>query len=150
MKLKLQKNRGIGLLELMLSLAIIAILLVTATRYYVTTKSSQQVNEAAQMVTAVYSAAQAWLAHDAIQQKDMVPIFVNDGTLPQEFSRTNINPWGGTVTAIGQSASSITVTLSLVPTDACNDLVQEFKEKIPNSTPSCDEKQNFNITFQLQ
>lgn len=147
MKLNL-RNRGIGLLELMLSLSIIAILLVTATRFYVSTKSSQQVGEAAQLVTAVYTAAQSWITHDQIKNQDMIPLFVADGSLPKEFSKANVNPWGGHVTATGQSATSITVNLSAVPADSCNDLTEEFKEKIPNSVASCDK--GFTITFQLQ
>ncbi len=148
MKLKLQKNHGIGLLELMLSLAIIAILLVTATRYYVITRTSQQVNEAAQMVNATFSAAEAFFQHDPIQD-DMITKFVNDGTLPKEFANDNINPWGGALKATG-SGSAITVTLTQVPTDPCNSLVEQFKVQFPTSTPVCDDSQNFNITFQLQ
>jgi prepilin-type N-terminal cleavage/methylation domain-containing protein len=150
MKRTWQHHRGISLLELMLSLAIIAILLVTATRYYNMTRSSQHVNEAAQMITAVYAAAQSWLANDQLKSQNMIPDFTNIGILPKQFTNPNINPWGGAITATGQSATSLLVTLTQVPTTDCNELLQQFKEKIPNSSAACDDKQNFNITFQLQ
>lgn len=150
MKRTRQNNQGISLLELMLSLAIIAILLVTATRYYNATRNSQHVNEAAEMITAVYAAAQSWLANDQLKSQNMIPDFTNIGMLPKQFTNPNINPWGGTITAMGQSATSLLVTLTQVPTTDCNELLQQFKEKIPNSSATCDDNQNFNITFQLQ
>ncbi|MCK4608097.1 MAG: prepilin-type N-terminal cleavage/methylation domain-containing protein [Gammaproteobacteria bacterium] len=56
----LKKQQGIGLLELMLSLAIIAILLVMATRYYLSASTSSDINQVVSDLGALTSCAANW------------------------------------------------------------------------------------------
>ena len=55
-----RREQGIGLLELMLSLAVIAILLVMATRFFGVTHRAQAVNHATKEVTVVLAGMQHW------------------------------------------------------------------------------------------
>ena len=57
-----RKEKGIGLLELMLSLAIIAVLLIMATRYYQSTRRSSQLNQIVQTTNAYIAAIETWKA----------------------------------------------------------------------------------------
>lgn len=131
-----QKNNGIGLLELMLSLTIIAILLVSATKYYAGARNSQQVNDGAQMVIAVYTAGQNWLrSHDDLSGVTGINIFVNDGSVPKDFMLASANPWGGSIDAFvsPQSKTSLEIDLHQIPEEACYNLGQKIKAKIPGT-----------------
>ena len=55
-----QRQRGIGLLELMLSLAIIAILLIMATRYYQSASLQNKINACVDMFAGVQGAVQSY------------------------------------------------------------------------------------------
>jgi len=56
-----KKQIGIGLLELMLSLAIISVLLVMATRYYMSTSLNSRINQTLNSVLGLPAAAECWL-----------------------------------------------------------------------------------------
>jgi type II secretory pathway pseudopilin PulG len=136
------KILGISLLELMLSLAIIAIILVAAMRYYQTTRESQQVNAAAEMVTAVYSAGASWIQFNKDFSGVNIAAFVSNGSLPASFANPNANPWGGAInTAPGQTTPpntfALTVSLTHVSTTACSDLAAKVQAKMPNATANC-------------
>ena len=147
------KNKGIGLLELMLSLAIIAVLLIMATRYFKTAETSQQVEEAAKMVTAVYTAGDSWMQdHSQFGSQNMMGTFAKLGWVPKDFANatTKPNPWGGEITAqAGATPKILKVGLSKVPQDACQNLAARFKAKMPGSDPSCgaDSITDFTVNF---
>jgi len=54
------KQKGIGLLELMLALGIIALLLVMATRYYNQTRRAEMVNDASRVAAFTLAGAKNW------------------------------------------------------------------------------------------
>jgi len=55
-----KKHMGIGLLELMLSLAIIAVLLVMATRYYMSAAMNSRINQTIDAIMGLPAAAECW------------------------------------------------------------------------------------------
>lgn len=127
-----QSQRGIGLLELMLSLAIIAILLVMATRYFASARQGQEVASAISLIQAVSAASQSFfvangnaftgLSASALKTQNYLP------------ANTNlINPWGGTVTVTGGSDTSnptaVNITLTNVPGAACTQLAGALKSQ---------------------
>jgi len=57
-----KRQIGIGLLELMLSLSIIAVLLVMATRYYMSAALNSRVNQTADALLSLPAAAECWAA----------------------------------------------------------------------------------------
>src|SRR5579871_2442203 len=115
-------QQGISLLELMLSLSIIALILVLATRYYLNTRTSQQVNEAAEMITSVYSAGEVWMQSANQLNDDMMHEFLNNGSVPKDFANPKINPWGGDIETATISPSQLKIILKNVPVDACRNL----------------------------
>ncbi|QLH41695.1 MAG: type II secretion system protein [Coxiellaceae bacterium] len=145
---QLRHKSGIGLLELMFSLAIIAVLLILASRYYQTARTGQQVNEAANMINNVYTAANDWIQnHDSFQptescepENNMICDFVGNGTVPADFSGATSNPWGGNIAAIGSGATQLKVTMSNVPVTACQNLIAKFVGKVSTvSSATCED-----------
>lgn len=142
---KIKYNLGIGLLELMLSLSIIAVLLIMATRYYGTTRTSQQVATATENIQALYSADQIYkLDHQG--NHGTISQLIASKLLPANFE-SFANPWG-TI----ESKTAGTATFENVPSTACTNIkdkiintIQEFtNEKI--TCPSGDTK-NMTITL---
>jgi len=56
----MKKQNGIGLLELMLALGVIALLLVMATRYYNQTRRAEMVNDASRVAAFTLAGAKNW------------------------------------------------------------------------------------------
>lgn len=125
------KQRGIGLLELMLSLAIIAILLVMATRYYVITSRSQQANQAVEFVNAMISAARNYSAGGNFNGIDSAgDALIKMGLVSKGDQNKDgtgvINGWGNPVTfTVGTNGGSLTISMT-VPTFACVSLNQKL------------------------
>lgn len=93
----MKKISGIGLLELMLALAVIAMMMVAATKYYKSTQTARRAHVAMETVKAVYSASERHLA-DGYDRgdgtKDVTQELIDKGYLPTDFDET-ANPWGG-------------------------------------------------------
>lgn len=119
----MNKKLGISLLEVMLSLSIIAIILILALRYFDVALQEQKVTEANRMIQSTRSAASNWLvSHDdykgmslaALQQRDL---------LPKNFN----NPWGEVVTIEGDTSGTFfTVKFYEMPYSACLNLAELF------------------------
>lgn len=137
------KNKGIGLLELMLSLAIIAILLIMATRYYQSASSSQKVSQAVDMFAALKSAAQNY--HNSQGQTGdyaskvgqlvvagYLPASYLDGgpSAPTSASPSAVSsPWG---TAIGVSGANgqATITMAIPDAQPCTQVQNKLKATV--------------------
>ncbi len=129
-------QQGIGLLELMLSLAIIALLLVMATRYYSSAHGSQQLNAAVEAYHAIYAAAETYEANDPAGSPVLSDL-VSTNLLPQVFGNSGklANPWGGTITltvsaASGGAAQSIFISMTAVPGTQCNALIASLAQTL--------------------
>ena len=138
-----QSQRGIGLLELMLSLAIIAILLVMATRYFGAARRSQQTAAAITVVQAIMAAASNYaLANNNSTSKITgMSGLINSGYLPESTSPNG--PWGGPITVAAGGVSgypaSVKVGIPNVPDAAsCAALVNAVTGlATPTTTPTC-------------
>lgn len=134
------KPSGIGLLELMLSLAIIAILLIMATRYYQSTSQSQKVNQAAGDIQAILAAAANYNAGNP-GGVFTISKLISSGYLPSSMgsSAANANPWGGAYTAVNTAGNptQVTITLTLIPTTACNALDSLMTSNYVAAKASC-------------
>ncbi|MCK4608766.1 MAG: prepilin-type N-terminal cleavage/methylation domain-containing protein [Gammaproteobacteria bacterium] len=123
------KQTGIGLMELMLSLAIIAILLVMATVYFKSANTSSQVSDAVSKIQAIQSAGNSWLAaygsYDGLCGGEGGCSFdplVDNGYLPESFRSSN-NPTAlsGSLTLSNTSAQWLTIKITgASPIEALN------------------------------
>lgn len=133
---KLRNRKGIGLLELMLALAIIAILIIMATRYYQSASTSQKIADAQGQITAIMTAATSWAKGFAPPSYTGVSMTAISGGLPKTLAGTgaNASPWGTNISvAAGTPASTtFTITFTGIPGYSCD----AIKAKYPAATSS--------------
>lgn len=145
---RLNQQQGIGLLELMLALAIIAVLLIMATRYYSTAHQNQQMSSAVDMYTAVAGATKNYF-----NDKQAYPTTINQlttgGYLPSSYANgTSVNPWNGDIT-ISTSAGVVTVTMTNIPTGVCTPLSERLKLITYGATPPACSGSSLPATFAI-
>lgn len=144
------KQKGIGLLELMLSLAIIAILLIMATRYYQSASNSQAISQALDMMNAVKSGVKNYMNSNLNSATlPSVATLVTNGYLPASYGSSasvnaTANPWGGMICveaggsgsscSAGLGASSyFNVDMTGIPVSICNQLSERLNSTINSS-----------------
>lgn len=124
------KQLGIGLLELMLSLAIISVLLVMATRYYSSARQAQQVNDAISLTEAIIAGSENWVIGKNNFTAISMTELINGGFLPRGSDR---DPWHGAVSVTqGPSDSQITITMQAIPNAACLNLASKLYNQTAN------------------
>ena len=134
-----KKQKGIGLLELMLSLAIISVLLVMATRYYKTARHGQQVNDGLSLVNATVAASENWVVGKSNYQGIDVQELVNQGLLPADIGDgSSGSPWHTKITVASMNNDSqVEIDLENIPTSACNSLKNKLSQQMDTSTGEC-------------
>lgn len=108
-------QQGIGLLELMLSLAIIAILLVMATRYFLVTSYSQKLNQVTQEMAQLKGAVYSWKGGNAdygdatdISDKLIAQGLVASGDIKEDNGvKTIVTPWNTEIKVMAGKHSAV-------------------------------------------
>lgn len=116
---------GVTLLEIMLVLAVAAMIIVMSVRYYQSASASEQANTILEMVQAITAAA------DGIAQ----PVGSYSGATTAAISPMMPNQsmstvWGGTVTIDNGDSTTYVVTITDMPSAVCN----IFRPKLMAST----------------
>ncbi len=127
---RMKKNvKGIGLLELMLSLAIIAVLLIFVTQYYQQTQVNQQINAGIQAVQSAYAACSQAVSDgstDCSLSTLVTSGYLNSSYAPDSSNNVPANPFGGTLT-VDYKSGQYTVTLGNVPPSrVCTSMVSKI------------------------
>lgn len=125
---RVNRERGIGLLELMLSLSIIAILLIMAVRYFMVANESQKINNAISEINGIAGGAANYgvsypgylnISMTALIQGRFIPSSLGgaDG-----LTGKGANPWGGDLdintNPVTGSGKGFEVVMSGLPIDA--------------------------------
>lgn len=128
-----RKITGIGLLELMLALAIIAMMMVAASKYYQSTQVARRAQVAVESVQAIYAAGERYLmdvgsfnfATDAA-----IDGFIAAGYLSNDF-KSNANPWGGAIKANGALCNNrcLAITFEQVPHNDCENVALKLQNQ---------------------
>lgn len=138
-------QRGISLLEVLLSLSIIFIVLLAATRFYQVTESSARTNASIRMLNAIATAANDWFVTYKTYQADQqnnIPAITNNGLvamgdLPQSFAQGNsANPWGGEAIITAKDSTHVTIEFTKIPAADCNNLVGTMSSRMSGSCSS--------------
>lgn len=125
--------KAIGLLELMLSLAIIAVALILATRYYSSASQSQKIQTAVDMINALRGGFLNYIAgQPGGQQNVTIGELVQAGYVPATFVSSNgnsseVNPWGMRI-SLNSQPNQATFQINLVTPNfrTC----QQVKERV--------------------
>jgi type II secretory pathway pseudopilin PulG len=116
MNKKLKSALGVTLLEVMLVLAIAAMIIVMSVRYYQSASSSQQANAVLEQVQGIVSAAdglaQAKGSYSAagINNSSLTPLLPGGGLT---------TPWGEPIAVSGATSTTYTIDLGSVPSGVC-------------------------------
>lgn len=121
---------GVTLLEIMLVLAIAAMIIVMSVRYYQTASASQQANSVLQSIQAITSIAdglaQGSGSYTVVSQNSVKAL------MPNKIMTT---PWGTTIAVSTGTATSYDVTFPTMPAAVCAQV-----------TPKLQGNANYNIT----
>ncbi len=114
---RLKHMLGVTLLEIMLVLAIAAMIIVMSIRYYQSATSSSQVNYALQQVQAISAAADNLAQTSGSYQTGLAG---GGGALaPLLPANGLVFPWGETVSVQATGASTYTISFSNIPSGVC-------------------------------
>jgi len=95
----LSLQRGIGLLELMLSIIVITAIILGATKYYLGAKEEMRITQAIEIINNVAEAAYKWVEQysdfSGLTGGTGIKPLIDAGLLPQSYGGDKISPWGG-------------------------------------------------------
>ena len=131
-----QYERGIGLLELMLSLAVIAILLVMATRFFGVTHRAQVLNHASKDMAFILASIQNWQGAHPNYEGLSYAALAEQGLAPDDISADGVLPtWGGceaaklVITAQGPNLGQAQVAFEGIDGRVCQGLAGRFTKQ---------------------
>lgn len=138
--LRFKYCQAVGLLELMLALALIAIILIMTTRYYTAASGSQKVDSATQMVISTRAAVDEYMAGNPNATVPSVTELVQAGLLPTTFlngsndNNHTVSPWATAPTSDQLSISAATggfsVTMITPTASVCSALSNQLQSTI--------------------
>ncbi len=116
------KMAGVTLLEVMLVLAVAAMIIVMSVRYYQSATNSQQANTTLQMIQGITAAA------DGMAQGTGTYSAVTTSSITSLMPNNNMNtPWGTAVTVSTPGAgSTYTMLFPGMPAAVCNQLINRL------------------------
>ena len=135
MKRSFKSVLGVTLLEIMLVLAIAAMIVVMSIRYYQTASLNQKVAAAMDSITAVVAASESYMSATST-----VPTNASNVTPYLPGSVMPNSPWTGVlVIAKGSGTGEYTITVPNVPAAACTPLMNLVKTnpKMSQTAPTC-------------
>lgn len=139
---KLNKTTGVTLMEIMLVLAIAAMIIVMSVRYYQTTSSSQQANSALQQIQSITEIA------DRLAQGSgsytTASLNAITALMPNKMMTS---PWGTPITIKGNKPTTYKVVFPSMPPSVCALIVPRLKQNDKYTSPGCDTNGDFSYTY---
>ena len=121
----MKKNRismlGVTLLEIMLVLAVAAMIIIMSVRYYQSATVSQQSNSVLQQVQAISAAADTYAPGNGGYTG------LSNANLPISSPNVLNLPWGGSATVTGQTGTTYQIGLPGVPANVCTSLTASLR-----------------------
>lgn len=136
-----RRQTGISLLELMLSLAIIAVILTMATRFYTQANQNQKINDGISMVTGLIGGANSWMMSTPNINITKLSDLIKSGYVPTSFGGASgegvgANPWAGDI-VVSSTNQVANITLTNIPTPQCENIVTRFKSDYDTTSSAC-------------
>ncbi len=134
MRTFIKKIRAISLLEVLLSLSIIAIILVMATRYFFVASNNDKINIARQQVGSLVAAINSWKNQNPQYTSDLtIAQLSHDGFLANSRSlsadkSTLYDPWGDQLNLTVSQGTGAQISLRLPKESDCNSLQNSYPD----------------------
>jgi len=134
-----KRARGIGLLELMLSIAIIALIIIMSTRYFTVAQQQQKITRALQMSTTVLQAAHTWAVGQTTfptESEALIKALVAAQLLPSSYLNFQ-DPWGGFFDVKGKAVAGAPTgsTLGIIMEGAPEGVRGVLQKQLCNKPP---------------
>lgn len=133
---------GVTLLEIMLVLAIAAMIIVMSIRYYQSAGTSNQANAIMQQIQAITAMgdnyAQTTGSYKDVTQANLTPL------LP---SSAFTAPWGGAITISGNTDTSYEVKIASTPGQVCSLIKPRLLNNKQFGTPTCTAGTTGDLTY---
>ncbi|MCH9770086.1 MAG: prepilin-type N-terminal cleavage/methylation domain-containing protein [Gammaproteobacteria bacterium] len=126
-----KKQRGISLLEVLLSLSIIAIILIMATRYFFVANENKNVNQVRAQIGALLAATQLWKGSNPSYENLSLEQLISTGDFPSSANVKNnklYDPWGDEIMLAPTGVSGFTITVTLPTATDCNKLLSSYPQ----------------------
>ncbi|HEU5281586.1 MAG TPA: hypothetical protein VFU82_06385 [Gammaproteobacteria bacterium] len=149
MKKVMKSVLGVTLLEVMLVLAVAAMIIVMSVRYYQSATANQQANSALQIAQGITAAADGLAQATGSYATGGVATATVAGLMPGG-GVTITAPWGGQVTVTGAAASTYVVTFTNTPVQVCSILKSRLAgnpKYVGASANACSAVASFTYTY---
>lgn len=150
MKRLMKAILGVTLLEIMLVLAVAAMIIIMSVKFYQSATSNQQTNAMLSMIQGVTAAADSLAQGTGSYTGGGVTTATVQNLMPNNSMTT---PWGGAVTIGAAGANTYPVTISATPVSVCFQL----KSRLASNTKytgvaanTCAAVGNFTYTYDSQ
>lgn len=122
--MKKNGTRGLGLLELLLSLSVVAVLVLTSVNYYQSVRTAHNVTLATNMYRDIVKATQRFISHNEPKNVSMQKL-ISEDLLTKQYET---NPWAGktTVNTTQKGRLFVTIKMEGVPKSACLNLAGQL------------------------
>lgn len=124
----IRKSQGIGLLELMLTLAILGVMLIVSVRYFSNASTAQEASSLVNSFMTIKAAVENYLADNPLTTSiPTIADLVQGGYLPSSYGIKTKNKftaapnyWGGTITVSASAgAATFSVAQTNIPQNVC-------------------------------
>lgn len=126
------KQSGISLLEVLLSLSIIAVILVMATRYFFVASNNEKINTARQQIGEVVAAVHSWKSENPTYDGVNINELYSEGFLTKSSNLKTTptvalyNPWGNSTYNLTSTTEQAEVAMTLPTSADCNSLAKTY------------------------
>lgn len=134
MKILRKFMRAISLLEVLLSLSIIAIILVMATRYFFVATNNDKINIVRQQVGSLIAAVNSWKNQNpqytaalTIAQLSTDGFLANSRSLSDDKT-TLFDPWGDAISLQSVQGTGAQISVTLPKSSDCNSLQNSYPD----------------------
>ena len=141
---------GVTLLEIMLVLAIAAMIIVMSVRYYQSATANQQANAILQMIETVTANADGLAQGTGSYSAAGVSTATLQPMMPNDSFTT---PWGGSITVAATGSSTYTVDISVMPIAVCGQIKARLAgnpKYMGVTNNACTSVTDFTYTYDVQ
>ena len=135
--MSLIKNKGIGLLEIMLVIIIIMSVALMSTRYYITTREAARVAAGIDMTNTIVNAAYQWVTANNGNFNGISMEILASESYQSYGDGSGKNPWHGDIIIAADSSGNLQFTMNNLPLKACGNMLEAVKKTSQDVRNNC-------------